>query len=161
MKNSTFAYPLDERLQANEAWPHDAEGILREPAMGPPALAHGGLMTTPSDLAILAIELMRAYNGRSDRLLSKEMARRMFTKVLDLDPGIFGGFPLGEGLGVFLYGEGDNLLFLHPGSNLPGMTCWLSGNPNTGGGAAIMTNGAQGEILALEIISAVNREYSR
>ena len=160
MKNSTFDYPLDEKLQANEAWPHDAEGTLREPAIGPPALAHGGLMTTPSDLALLGIELMRAYNGRSDRLLSKEMVRRMFTKAVDLDPAML-GIPLSDGLGTFLYGEGDNLVFLHPGGNLPGTNCWLLGYPKTGRGLALMTNGAQGEILALEIISAFNREYGR
>jgi CubicO group peptidase (beta-lactamase class C family) len=161
MKNSTFIYPLDEKLQANEAWPHDAEGILREPAMCPTALAQAGLMTTPSDLALLDIELMRAYNGRSGRLLSKEMARRMFSKVLDLDPEIFGGLPLGEGLGVLLSGEGDNLVFLHPGGNFPGMNCMLFGYPKTGRGAVVMTNGELGETLFLELVSAINREYSQ
>ena len=159
MKNSTFVYPLDGRLRANEAWPHDSQGILWKPSMCPTALAHGGLMTTPSDLALFGLELMRAYNGRSGRLLSKEMARRMFTKILDLDPAVMGGLPVGEGLGVFLYGEGDNLLFLHPGGNSPGMNCWLLGRPRTGDGAAIMTNGADGEVLALEIISALSREW--
>jgi CubicO group peptidase (beta-lactamase class C family) len=158
MKNSTFIYPLDEKLQANEAWPHDAEGILRQPQMVPHAQAHGGLMTTPTDLAVFGIELMRAYNGRSGRLLSKEMARRMFTKAVDLDPKLF-GFPCAEGLGAFLYGEGDDLVFMHPGGNAPGMVCWLFGYPKTGRGAAVMMNGANGEILALEIISALNREY--
>jgi CubicO group peptidase (beta-lactamase class C family) len=160
MKKSTFIYPLGPQLQANEAWPHDAEGTLWKPGMCPTALAHGGLMTTPSDLALFTIELMRAYNGLSERLLSKEMVRRMFTKVLDLDSAMF-GIPLGEGLGVFLYGEEDNLVFAHPGSNSPGMNCWLFGYPKTGRGLVVMTNGAQGEILAMEIISAVNREYAR
>jgi CubicO group peptidase (beta-lactamase class C family) len=161
MKNSTFIYPLDEELQGNEAWPHDAEGTLWKPSMCPTALAHGGLMTTPSDLALFGMELMRAYNGRSERLLSKEMVSQMFTKVLDLDPAIMGGLPVGEGLGVFLYGEGDDLVFLHPGGNSPGMNCWLFGYPKKGRGGSIMTNGADGELLALEIISALNGEYSQ
>ena len=160
MKNSTFIYPLDQKLQANEAWPHDAEGALREPGMVPNAQAHGGLMTTPTDLALLTIELMRDYNCRSDRLLSQQMARRMFTKVLDLDPAML-GIPLGDGLGVFLYGEGDNLAFLHPGGNSPGMNCMLIGYPKTGRGAVVMTNGERGEILFMEIISAINREYGQ
>jgi CubicO group peptidase (beta-lactamase class C family) len=159
MRNSTVLYPLEPRLQADEAWPHDAEGILREPQMIARAQAHGGLMTTPSDLALLAIELMRAYHGRSDRLLSKEMARRMFTKAVDLDPAFFGGQAISEGLGVMQAGEGDHFVFLHPGSNLPGSNCWLLGYPETGKGIVVMTNGAQGEILAMEIIAAVNREY--
>jgi len=160
MKNSTFTYPLDRKRQASEAWPHDEEGTLREPQMVLNAQAHGGLMTTPSDLALFTVELMQAYNGRSGRLLSKKTARLMFTKVLDLDPAMF-GIPLSEGLGVLLYGEGDNLMFAHPGSNSPGMNCWLFGFPKTGRGAVIMTNGASGEILAMEIISAINREYAR
>jgi len=102
---------------------------------------------------------MRAYNGLSSRLLSKEMARQMFNKELDLDPRMF-GVPLSEGLGVLLYGEGENLVFAHPGSNYPGMNCWLLGYPETGRGTVIMTNGEKGEILAMEIISAINREYN-
>jgi CubicO group peptidase (beta-lactamase class C family) len=161
MTHSTFTYPLARELQDNEAWPHDEEGALREPQMVANAQAHGGLMTTPSDLALFATELMRAYDGRSHILLSKETARLMFTKAVDLDPAIMGGLPLGEGMGAFLYGEGDDLVFLHPGGNSPGMNCWLFGHPKTGRGAAIMTNGAGGEILAMEIISSVNREYAR
>ncbi|HMA53149.1 MAG TPA: hypothetical protein VKT17_01725, partial [Acidobacteriota bacterium] len=60
---------------------------------------------------------------------------------------------------VFLYGEGDDLVFLHPGGNSPGTNCWLFGNPKTGRGAAIMTNGADGEVLALEIIAALQRGW--
>ncbi|MGE5740393.1 MAG: hypothetical protein ACM32H_00040, partial [Candidatus Aminicenantes bacterium RBG_16_66_30] len=85
--------------------------------------------------------------------------RQMFTKVLDLDPAVMCGLPVGEGLGVFLYGEGDDLVFLHPGGNSPGTNCWLFGNPKTGRGAAIMTNGADGEVLALEIIAALQRGW--
>jgi CubicO group peptidase (beta-lactamase class C family) len=160
MQNSTFDYPLKQELQFMEAMPHDADGIACEPAMTPTAVAHGGLMTTPSDLAILTIELMQAYayKGLSNRLLSREMTRQMFRKELDLDPQLF-GVPLGEGLGVMLYGTDENFIFAHPGSNFPGMNCWLLGNPNVGKGAVIMTNGATGEVLCMEIISAIIREY--
>jgi CubicO group peptidase (beta-lactamase class C family) len=158
MENSTFEYPLEQELLPMEAMPHDADGIACEPAMPPTAVAHGGLMTTPSDLAIFTIELMRAYRGLSDRLLSREMARQMLRKELDLDPQLF-GMPLGEGLGVMLYGTDEDLIFAHPGSNYPGMNCWLLGNPNVGKGAVTMTNGAMGEVLCMEIISAIIREY--
>jgi len=160
MKNSTFSYPLKPELQAKEAMPHDADGIACESALSPTVLAQGGLMTTPSDLAIFTIELMRAYQGLSNRLLSKAMACQMLRKELDLDPSIF-GVPISEGLSVMLYGEEENLVFTHPGSNYPGMNCWLIGYPETGRGAVIMTNGVKGEILAMEIIAAINREYSR
>ena len=158
MKNSTFAYPLSQKPLAREAMPHDADGVLRQPAMPPTALAQGGLMTTPSDLATFAAELMRAYVGSSKRVLSKETAHQMFRKELDLDPEMF-GVPLSEGLSVLLYGEGEDLAFAHPGSNFPGMNCWLFGYPETGKGVVIMTNGALGEVLAMEVISAFNSEY--
>jgi hypothetical protein len=115
-------------------------------------------VTTPSDLALFTCELMRAYQGLSSRLLSQQMACQMLHKALDLDPQMF-GLPLGEGLGVMLYSTGRNLVFAHPGSNLPGTNCWLIGNPNVGKGAVVMTNGAMGEVLAMEIISAIIREY--
>ena len=158
MENSTFEYPLKLERRPMEATPHDADGIAREPVLTPTALAHGVLVTAPSDLALFTIELMRAYQGLSDRLLSKEMTRQMINKELDLDPQMF-GVPLGEGLGVMLYGTDENLIFLHPGSNFPGMNCWLLGNPRVGKGAVVMTNGAMGEVLAMEIISAIIREY--
>ncbi len=158
MKNSTFVYPLEPKLRAGEAMPHDAEGILRQPAMPPTALAQGGLMTAPSDLAAFAAELMRAYAGSSNRLLSKEAARLMFSRVVDLDPAMF-GVPLSQGLGPLLYGEGDRFLFTLPGSNFPGTNCWLLGYPEIGKGVVVMTNGAMGEVLAMEVISAFNREY--
>jgi hypothetical protein len=116
-------------------------------------------MTTPSDLAVFTAELMRACQGLSSRLLSGEMMRQMLRKELDLDPQMF-GLPLGEGLGVLLYGADENLVFAHPGSNLPGTNCWLLGSPSVGKGAVVMTNGALGEVLAMEIISAIIREYA-
>jgi CubicO group peptidase (beta-lactamase class C family) len=158
MKNSTFVYPLEPELRAREAMPHDADGILREPALSSTAVAQGGMITTPTDLAAFAVELMRAYRGSSNRLLSREAARLMFSMAADLDPAMF-GVALSQGLGPLLHGEGDRLVFLLPGSNFPGMNCWLLGYLETGKGIAVMTNGAMGEVLAMEIISAFNREY--
>jgi CubicO group peptidase (beta-lactamase class C family) len=135
MASSTFVYPLKKDLRDLEAVPHDDTGRACTPAMPGGALAQGGLMTTPSDLARFAIELMRAYQGKSDRILSRETVRLMFHKELDLDPRMF-GFPLGEGLGVLLQGTGKDFSFLHPGSNDPGATSWLVGYPELGKGAS-------------------------
>jgi CubicO group peptidase (beta-lactamase class C family) len=121
-------------------------------------VAQGGLVTTPSDLARFAIELMRAYQGKSRRVLSQNMTRLMFQKELDLDPEIL-GFPMGEGLGVLLRGTGQDLSFLHPGDNFPGASCWLVGFPAQGKGAVIMTNGAKGNLLAMELLASIGKEY--
>jgi len=158
MTRSTLIHPLPEDRRAAEAVPHDEEGKAHKPVMVPGAVAHGGLMTTPSDLAAFAIELMRAYQGKSDILFSRKTARAMFAKVLDLDPALL-GLPLAEGLGVFLYRTGEQLTFAHPGGNYPGSNCWIVGVPDKGRGAVIMTNAAQGELLAIEILAAVSSAY--
>ncbi|MDH4270491.1 MAG: beta-lactamase family protein [Candidatus Aminicenantes bacterium] len=158
MTSSTFVYPLSKDLQAKEAIPHDAEGKAGEPAMHPTALAQGGLMTTPSDLARFTIELMQAYQGRSAKILSQEMAKQMFQPAVAMDPQILGP-GLSDGLGVFIRGSGPGFAFLHPGDNYPGSSCWLVGVPDTGQGAVIMTNGAKGNLLAMEIMAALAKEY--
>lgn len=160
MDNSTFEYPLDSEKKNREAMPHDNEGIAREPIMHLTALAHGGLTTTPTDLAKFTCEIMLSYQGKSEKIISREMTRQLLKKEFDLDPRMF-GIPISEGLGVLLIGEGKDLLFTHPGSNLPGLNCWLIGWPERGNSIVIMTNGAQGELLAMEMISAFNNEYNK
>jgi CubicO group peptidase (beta-lactamase class C family) len=157
LPRSTFVRPLP--TGAVEVAPHDAEGVAHEPVADPGAVAHGGLMTTPSELARFAAELMRAHGGRSSRLLSRGMAARLFTPAVELDPKMF-GLAMSDGLGAFLYRGGRELVFLHPGANEPGANCWVIGCPATGQAAVVMTNGAQGEVLAMEILTAIMREYA-
>jgi hypothetical protein len=38
---------------------------------------------------------------------------------------------------------------------------WLTGLPNRDTGAVMMTSGAKGDAHAMEIISAINREYNK
>ena len=160
MKNSTFIYPLDVEKKKLEAMPHDAEGISRKPSMHLTALSHGGLTTTPTDLAKFTIELMRSYQGKSEKILSQEMTKRMFQKICEIDKEQW-PLPFSEGLGVFLMEEGRDLSFTHPGSNNPGLECWLIGWPERGTGAVIMSNGASGVFLEVEIIRALIHEYNR
>ena len=160
MNNSTFVYPLDAEKKKHEAMPHDAEGISRKPLMHLTALAHGGLTTTPTDLAKFTNELMLSYRGKSEKIISQEMTKQLFSKECEIDRKKM-PLPFSEGLGVFLMGEGRDLLFSHPGSNNPGLNCWLIGWPELGTGAVVMTNGANGLFLAVEIISAFNNEYNK
>jgi CubicO group peptidase (beta-lactamase class C family) len=160
MNNSTFVYPLDAEKKKYEAMPHDAEGISRKPLMHLTALAHGGLTTTPTDLAKFTNELMLSYRGKSEKIISQEMTKQLFSKECEIDQKKM-PLPFSEGLGVFLMGEGRDLLFSHPGSNNPGLNCWLIGWPELGTGAVVMTNGANGLFLAVEIISAFNNENNK
>ena len=161
MKTSTFIYPLDPKKQKLEAMPHDAEGNSKKPLMCRIAVAQGGLTTTPTDLAKFTLELMLSYQGKSEKILSQEMTRQLFTKESEIDKVQF-PLPFDEGLGTFLMGEGKNLLFANPGNNYPGLNCWLIGWPEHGTGAVIMDNGGKyGGILGVEIISAINMEYNK
>jgi CubicO group peptidase (beta-lactamase class C family) len=158
--DSTFDLPLPKSLSANEAAPHDAGGKAYIPSLDPNAVAHGGLMTTPYDLALFAIELMKEYCGESDKILSQNMAKKLFSNERQLDPSEMFGLSLSEGLGVIISGEGDNFSFLFPGSNAPGSECWIIGYPCTGKGIAIMANGEMGSLLAMEIIEAASKVYN-
>jgi CubicO group peptidase (beta-lactamase class C family) len=160
MSNSTFVYPLDSGKKIHEAMPHDAEGISREPGMHLTALAHGGLTTTPTDLAAFTLEMIRSYQGKSEKILSQRTTQQLFTIESDTDPKTV-GFLASEGLGVFLMGEGKDLAFIHHGENGPGFTSWLIGWPERGTGVVIMTNGIQGHSLSVEITNAFHREYNR
>lgn len=158
MVSSTLDYPLEPALRPREIVPHDAEGKPGEPAVDGPARAQGGLMTTPSDLARFAAEIIRAYRGESDRLLTQEMARAMLHPELDLDPSLL-GMPIRQGLGVMLAPAGEPFWFGHPGDNFPGATSWVTAYPDLGVGIAVMTNGAMGNLLAMEILPAFVAEY--
>ncbi len=160
MKTSTFLYPLEAGLRKREALPHDIEGKPGAPALPETALAQGGLLTTPSELALFTIELMRSYRGESDKLFSRETARAMLRPEMDLDPSLL-GMPLREGLGVLLGAEDKPFWFGHPGDNYPGASSWVVGYPDLGVGLVIMTNGAKGNLLAMEIMPAFEAAYAR
>ncbi len=158
MTSSTLDYPLEPALRPREIVPHDADGKPGEPAVDGPARAQGGLMTTPSDLILFAAEIIRAYRGESGRLLSQAMAKAMLHPELDLDPSLL-GMPIRQGLGVMLGPAGEPFWFGHPGDNFPGATCWVTAYPDLGVGISVMTNGAMGNLLAMEILPAFVEEY--
>ncbi len=161
MKSSTLEFPLSEEVDKIAASPHDAEGKAYDHWLHPTALAHGNLVTTPSDLSLLLIELMRTWQGKSGSILSQATVRQMLSVELELAPDQFYGVGYtGQGLGVFLLENGGNLYFSHPGSNAPGFNCMFLANAATGQGAIVVTNGAQGLSLAMEILEAVVYEYN-
>ena len=88
------------------------------------------------------------------------MTTLMFRRVCDIDQQKM-PLPFSQGLGVFIMGEGRDLLFNHPGSNNPGLHCWLIGWLERGTGAVVMMNGANGIFLGVEIIDAISFEYNK
>lgn len=158
MSSSTFTFPFEWELESRVAKPHDQEGKAHQNGLLPSAVAHGGLVTTPYDLAKITVELMRAYQGRSDRIVSQKTVRQMFTPVLELDPGESVASN-SQGLGVFLIVDEESVYFSHPGGNYPGSVCMLFASPITGKGAVIMANSFGGWQLALEILATLVDEY--
>jgi CubicO group peptidase (beta-lactamase class C family) len=155
MKSSTFMYPLSAEQRQREAMPHNKNGELCEPAMHGSALAQGGLITTPTDLAKFTLELMQAYQGKSRGIFSQGMARQLFNSEREID---FYGLPMAMGLGAFLRGK-DHFTFSHTGYNYPGSGSWLEACPNEGKGVTVMVNGENAVLLELEILAAVFKEY--
>ena len=148
MSRSAYAQPLPAESAAGAARGHRPNGsAIRGGWHVYPELAAAGLWTTPFDLSRFAVELMLALGGRSDRVLSRAMAEKMLTQ----QKGEFG-------LGIVLRGEGRTYHFTHSGGN-EGFRCTMLAFPETGRGAAIMTNGDLGSELILEILRALATEY--
>ena len=159
MGHSRFDDPISAELLATAASGHhreptaDGQGQVAVPvehkARIAPA-ATGGLWTTPTDLAVLAIEVSRAWRGESDVLISKQLARAFLTPQIE-----------NEGLGIYLQGEGPTLAARHGGS-MTGFTTQLVFYPEAGKGVALMVNseGAGAQYLATELIASIADEYA-
>jgi CubicO group peptidase (beta-lactamase class C family) len=156
MTSSTFDQPLPESLRSRAAIEHDIEGKpFKGDRLHAPFLAAGGLWTTPSDLARFATEIMNAYRGASDRLLSRAMAQQMLAPQISIT-----GNPLADAmaLGFERSGSEADLAILHTGGTW-GSTAVLWAYPETGRGVVIMTNSATGSLLRFEILLAIAIEY--
>lgn len=160
MNNSTFDCSPEE-LKKRATVPHDENGEAKEHGLHPTAFAHGGLLTTSLDLGKYVVELMSAYNGKSSRVLSSSIVKKMFTPEVKLDPKefMFWGGCTGQGLGMFLIEKEKDMFFTHPGVNMPGAICNVIGCAGTGQGAVIMANGINGGPLLLEVLFSVAQEY--
>ena len=148
MNQSTYEQPLPQALVGRAAAGHRADGsVLPGRWHTYPEMAAAGLWTTPTDLALFAREIMLAKEGKSDRILSQVMAELMLTPVKEE-----------MGLGLFIQGSGQDLMFSHSGGN-EGFRCFMMAYPERGQGAVIMTNGDLGLDLMPEIMRSLAVEY--
>lgn len=159
--NSSFIeYPFPARYADRVIRPHDKDGVpSQDDGLYSAALAQAGMITTPTEWALIACELMSANAGKSNKILSQKSVQNMFHTELELNPAEFEGVS-GQGLGLFLFGKGDHQYFMHHGHNSPGANCVLIGSTSSGKGVVIMTNGMYGISLAMQIVSSVAKEYN-
>ncbi len=136
MAHSTFEQPLPAGYHALAATGHRPDG---PPVAGRwhtyPEMAAAGLWTTPGDLALFALELMRAWKGEANRVLSPGMAREMLRRHIG-----------GWGLGLAVEGHGAALHMLHEGWN-QGFRALMVAFLEAGQGAVVMTNSDNVDLL--------------
>ncbi len=156
MSHSTFDEPLSPELLETAACGHSrnrtSEGDSHEavPVEGKAEIAPGaagGLWSTPTDLARVAIEVMDGWRGERSRLISPAIARDFLTPQAE-----------NQGLGIYLVGEGPAFRALHKGGFV-GFVCLYVFYPNTGQGAVLMSNSAGGRWLQPELLAAIAQEY--
>jgi CubicO group peptidase (beta-lactamase class C family) len=149
MHSSTFEQPLPMQLREKAATGHVGAGM---PIKGKwhtyPEKAAAGLWTTPTDLAEFAIEIMKSYDNRSNKILSASMADSMLTTVKE-----------DYGLGLGIKKLGHNIIrFGHGGGN-EGFRCYLVAYTGNGKGAVVMTNSDNGDHLMMEILRSISNVY--
>jgi CubicO group peptidase (beta-lactamase class C family) len=149
MTRSAYEQPLSAARDGNAARGHDRNGAARGVKWHVyPELAAAGLWTTPADLARFGIELQKSLQGRSNRVLSRQMAIEMATPV--------GVGPFAIGMQIAKNGEGWYLS--HGGSNW-GFQCLLIVHKSKGYGFAAMTNSDSGGRLLGELQQRVAAAY--
>ena len=110
-----------------------------------PELAAAGLWSTPSDLARLAVEVIKSYKNESNRVLSAETTRKMMTPQ-----------PSTSGLGFSIVIQDGKTSFGHPGWN-EGFHSLIGGVLETGQGFVWMSNGANGNHLGFEVTQGLSK----
>jgi len=149
MKLSTFSQPLPSGRLNEIAFGynlHDLEVPGGYDTM--PELSAAGLWTTPSDLARLGIEVMKALKNESV-YLKKDTAKLMTTKAYE--NAIYGvGFRAGECK--------KGLCFGHTGYN-DGFVSSMLFCPDDGSGIVVMVNSNIGDDVPDEVVSAFKEIY--
>ncbi|MCE7743408.1 MAG: serine hydrolase [Candidatus Heimdallarchaeota archaeon] len=115
-------------------------------------------MTTASDIATFAVELMKIYQGNSSKILSFSMVKQMLSNNMTLDP-IWNFGSTAQGLGIFLVEKGNDFFFTHRGGGEPGSSSNFMANPESGHGVAMMANSNVGHQLFESIKFTLAREY--
>jgi len=147
MLSSTYEQPLPSDRTSSAATGYRSNGKAVPGKWHVyPEMAAAGLWTTPSDLARFAIGIQQSLAAKSNPVISQAMTRQMLTNQKD-----------GDGLGVFLKGDGPQFIFYHGGSD-EGFESLMTAYAHTGKGAVIMINANDSNTLD-EILKAIGKQY--
>jgi CubicO group peptidase (beta-lactamase class C family) len=149
LTNSTYEQPLPLHLHESAATAHPWKS---RPVNGKwhvyPEMAAAGLWTTPSDLALLGVELQLSLKNESKLPISVDTLVQMLTAQVEDHIGI----------GFFLEGKGETARFGHGGWD-EGFVARMTLYKHLGFGAVIMINSNEGSPMISEIERAIAREY--
>lgn len=144
MTHSTFEQPLPpERLAAAATGYLPHGGAVEGKGRIHPELAAAGLWTTPSELAQVLIQFLRAAQGDEESLIRPEIQKDVLTTFLEQLPP---DRPLRLGA-------------IDQGSETAGFLCGLIYYPLEGKGAVVMANSDDARQLVREVFRAIARAY--
>jgi len=146
--HSSYEQPQPPARAAIAASGHRGDGKMVEGKWHIyPEMAAAGLWTTPTDLAMVAIEMAKSKQGKSNRVLSQATTKEMLT--IQADP---------VGLGFFLDKNSDQ--FGHAGAD-EGFQANLIAYSDSGKGYAVMANSDNGFMIFDRLAASVAKEYGR
>jgi CubicO group peptidase (beta-lactamase class C family) len=155
MTNSFFGTPLKiNKIQALATAYSPSGAELPGKYKIHPEMAAAGLWTTPTDISKFIIESQLSYEGKSNKILSKEIARLMLDPYIVTNNSVL---PKNGGLGVFIEEKNGKKYFLHKGGNA-GFVCIYYGSMEGGKGVAVMINSNNDKILQ-EVVNSVSQVY--
>ncbi len=135
LQNSTMIQPNENGFLTNVAKVHNNKGqIIRTGIPITPQVAPSGLWSTPTDLALIAIEMQKALLGKGNKIISQAVAKKV-TDIVTLNGAR--GWSYGWQRSI---GFGNLEWFSHDGSNT-GTGGELLATMENGNGIAVLANG--------------------
>ncbi|MDJ1471284.1 serine hydrolase domain-containing protein [Cytophagaceae bacterium DM2B3-1] len=152
MVHSTFAQPPAVKLQHELATGYRYDGK----PIGSlfhiyPEQAAAGLWTTPTDIATFVLEMQLSLQGKSSKVLSPKMTRRMLTPYLPRYDAALGTF-------IFMREGKEAAYFQHTGLN-EGFSSVYYGSVEGGNGVVIMCNSDNFGLIR-ELVNSVASVYT-
>jgi CubicO group peptidase (beta-lactamase class C family) len=136
LKNTTMIQPNEKGFPTNVALVHDEnEKVIRTGLPITPQVAPSGMWSTPTDLAIIAIEMQNALRNKNNKVISHDIAKKV-TEVTVLKNAV-GGWSYGWQKS---FGYNNYDWFMCNGSNT-GVGGSVFATMTDGNGFTFLTNG--------------------